>query len=107
MGANRRKPRPPMEVGYFEEAAVARQAEDEDELPDLEYPIEKNGTLRVRESALWTVPPDAVRADRMKVEIGACLDALRDVLGALATQRDEVVQLRESTRDVLQRLATV
>jgi hypothetical protein len=106
MGANRRKPRPPMEVGYFEEAAVARQAEDEYELPEVEYPL-KNGTSRVRETALWALPHDALHADRMKMRIGACLDALRDVLGVLAVQRDEVAQLRESTRDVLSRLGTV
>lgn len=107
MGAMRRKPRPPMEVGYFEEAAVARQAEDDFQLPDMEYAPGKSGTLRVRESALWAVPHDAFQVERMKAEIWAGLNSLRGVLGSLAMQRDEVVQLRESTRDVLQRLATV
>lgn len=106
MGAKRKKPRPPLEVGHFEEAAVAREAEDEYQLPDVGYPLEKNGTLRVRETALWALPHDALHADRMKMQIGACLDALRDVLGVLAVQRDEVAQLRESTRDVLSRLST-
>lgn len=107
MGAKRKKPRPPLEVGHFEEAAVAHEAEDEYELPEVEYPFTRHGGLRVREAGLWALPHDARHADRMKVEIGACLNALRDVLGALAMQRDEVVQLRESTRDALQRLAAV
>lgn len=106
MGAMRKKPRPPLEVGHFEEAAVMREAEDEYPLPDGDSPLESYGTLRVRESALWALPHDAVHADRMKMRIGACLDALRDVLGVLAVQRDEVAQLRESTRDILSRLST-